>query len=58
MADERAGVTETVARATAAPRPVPYPGVAHRNYLVLGKPRSTMLVAGSGQRVVTTLPWV
>ena len=32
--------------------------LAFPRYLVWGKPRSTWLVAGSGQRLVTTLPRV
>ena len=35
-----------------------HPGAAFKPYLVCGKPRSTLLVAGSGQRLVTTLPRV
>ena len=35
-----------------------HPGAAFKPYLVCGNPRSTLLVAGSGQRLVTTLPRV
>jgi hypothetical protein len=33
-------------------------GSRFRSQRVCGNPRSTLLVAGSGQRDVTTLPWV